>query len=166
MKNIYKYIFVFALILFSTAVFAAPTSNIFRTLLPETNNTYNIGSAALRWANGYFTNLDTSTITISGSVSGLSASQIVATDASSNLVTLSTVTYPSLTEISYVKGVTSAIQTQLGLKAPLTSPVFITDITTPLIIGGTAVGSNITYKSTTGIGTSTGIAHQWTGGTN
>jgi hypothetical protein len=36
----------------------------------------------------------------------------------------------------------------------------------PDITGGTAVGSKITYKSTTGIGTPTGIAHQWTGGTN
>lgn len=38
--------------------------------------------------------------------------------------------------------------------------------TTPLIIGGTAVGSKITYKSTTGAGTPTGIAHQFLGGTN
>lgn len=36
----------------------------------------------------------------------------------------------------------------------------------PLIVGGTAVGSNVTYKSTTGAGTSTGIAHQFVGGTN
>lgn len=35
-----------------------------------------------------------------------------------------------------------------------------------LLVGGTAVGSNITYKSTTGIGTAAGIAHQFTGGTN
>jgi hypothetical protein len=41
-----------------------------------------------------------------------------------------------------------------------------TDITTPLLIGGTAVGSKLTYKSTTGVGTTTGIAHQWLGGTD
>jgi len=51
-------------------------------------------------------------------------------------------------------------------KAPINSPSFTTQITTPLIVGGTAVGSNIIYKSTTGIGTPTGIAHQWVGGTN
>ena len=34
------------------------------------------------------------------------------------------------------------------------------------IIGGTAVGSNITYKSTTGAGTAAGIAHQFIGGTD
>lgn len=58
------------------------------------------------------------------------------------------------------------LQTALDLKAPLISPTFTTNITTPLIIGGTAVGSKITYKSTTGIGTTTGIAHQFVGGTD
>lgn len=46
------------------------------------------------------------------------------------------------------------------------TPTIGTSLTDPLLIGGTAVGSNITYKSTTGVGTLTGIAHQWTGGTN
>lgn len=49
-------------------------------------------------------------------VSGLTASQITATNASKDLVSLDTATYPSLTELSYVKGVTSAIQTQLNAK--------------------------------------------------
>jgi len=48
----------------------------------------------------------------------------------------------------------------------LESPVFTTNITTPLIVGGTAVGSNIIYKSTTGAGTAAGIAHQFIGGTD
>jgi hypothetical protein len=34
------------------------------------------------------------------------------------------------------------------------------------LVGGTAVGDYLTYKSTTGAGTVSGIAHQWTGGTN
>lgn len=46
------------------------------------------------------------------------------------------------------------------------APTIGTSVTTPSLIGGTAVGSNITYKSTTGAGTTTGIAHQWTGGTD
>lgn len=49
-------------------------------------------------------------------VSGLTASKILATDASKNLVSLDVATYPSLTELSYVKGVTSAIQTQINAK--------------------------------------------------
>ena len=44
------------------------------------------------------------------------ASTIASFDASKNVVSLSTATYPSLTELTYVKGVTSAIQTQLDSK--------------------------------------------------
>ena len=46
-----------------------------------------------------------------------------------------------------------------------TSPTFTTDITTPLIVGGSAVGSVITYKTTTGIGTAA-LGHTFVGGTN
>ena len=46
-------------------------------------------------------------------LSSLTASQLLALDASKNIQTLTTATYPSLTELAYVKGVTSAIQTQL-----------------------------------------------------
>ncbi|MEK7627410.1 MAG: hypothetical protein AAB397_02405, partial [Patescibacteria group bacterium] len=49
-------------------------------------------------------------------LSGLTASEILGTDASKNLVSLAVATYPSLTELTYVKGVTSAIQTQLNAK--------------------------------------------------
>ncbi len=49
-------------------------------------------------------------------IAGLTASQLIATDADKDLVSLSTATYPSLTELSYVKGVTSAIQTQIDTK--------------------------------------------------
>lgn len=47
-------------------------------------------------------------------LSGLTASEILGTDASKNLVSLAVATYPSLTELTYVKGVTSEIQTQIG----------------------------------------------------
>jgi len=46
------------------------------------------------------------------------------------------------------------------------SSATVTTLTTGSIIGGSAVGSNITYKSTTGVGTAAGVAHQWTGGTD
>ncbi len=46
-------------------------------------------------------------------VESLTASEILATDASKNLASLAVATYPSLAELAYVKGVTSAIQTQL-----------------------------------------------------
>ncbi len=46
----------------------------------------------------------------------LTASELVSTDANKKLQSLAVATYPSLTELSYVKGVSSAIQTQLGTK--------------------------------------------------
>lgn len=70
MRNIYKHICIGLVFFFSfflaQSVLGAPTSNIFRTILPEANNTYDIGSAALRWANIYANNVDTTTLTIGG----------------------------------------------------------------------------------------------------
>jgi len=60
---------------------------------------------------------DTATDTLTTGIvnsTTLTASEMLGTDASKNLVSLAVATYPSLTEISYVKGVTSAIQTQIG----------------------------------------------------
>jgi len=62
-------------------------------------------------------------------LAALTASEIVITDASGFIASAAVATYPSLTELTYVKGVTSAIQTQLGTKAPTTSPTFATSIT-------------------------------------
>jgi hypothetical protein len=64
--------------------------------------------------------LDTDdTPTFAGTLlSGLTASEIVATDASKNLQSLAVATYPSLTELAYLKGVTSALQTQLDALQP------------------------------------------------
>ena len=49
------------------------------------------------------------------------ASTIASFDASKNVVSLPTATYPSLAELAYVKGVTSAIQTQLNAKGTVNS---------------------------------------------
>lgn len=84
-------------------------------------------------------------------LSGLTASEILGTDASKNLVSLAVATYPSLTELSYVKGLSSAVQTQLGLKAPLASPSFTGTVTLPLVtLGGTVTGNS---NNITGMGT-------------
>jgi len=50
-------------------------------------------------------------------------------DSGTTIASLAVATYPSLTELSYVKGLSSAIQTQLGTKAPSTAPTFATSIT-------------------------------------
>jgi hypothetical protein len=64
-----------------------------------------------------------------------------------------------------VGGRASISDLDVGGRASI-SDLNVTNLTTPLIIGGTAVGSNLIYKSTTGTGTTTGIAHQFVGGTN
>jgi hypothetical protein len=52
--------------------------------------------------------------------SSLTASELIASNGSKKLVSLAVATYPSLTELSYVKGVTSAIQTQINAKLSTT----------------------------------------------
>lgn len=56
--------------------------------------------------------------TFATSITGsyLTASTILIADGSKNIISADTATYPSLTELSYVKGVTSSIQTQLNAK--------------------------------------------------
>lgn len=90
----------------------------------------------------------------SGTFTGLTASQLVATDATKKLQTLATATYPSLTELSYVKGATSAIQTQINAKAPSTSPTFATSITGSYLTASTILSSNAS-KQIVSLSTST-----------
>ena len=52
-------------------------------------------------------------------LSSETAFTIASFDGSKNVKSLSTVTYPSLTELSYVKGATSSVQSQLNAKSPL-----------------------------------------------
>lgn len=57
-------------------------------------------------------------------------------------------------------------ETGSGVTVFSTAPTFTTNITTPFIIGGIAAGSFVKYESTTGTGTTSGIAHEYWGGTN
>ena len=72
-----------------------------------------IGETGTRIHKIWATSLQTTNSPI---IDSLTPSGILASDASKNIITLPVATYPSLTELSYVKGVTSAIQTQLNGK--------------------------------------------------
>jgi hypothetical protein len=85
------------------------------------------------------------------------ASTIASFDASKNIKSLSTATYPSLTELSYAKGVTSAIQTQIDTKAPLNprvqtvaSSATVTPVSTNDIVTITAQAVGLTLANPTG----------------
>jgi hypothetical protein len=78
----------------------------------------------------------------------LTASRILATDSSKNLQTLDTATYPSLTELSFVKGVSSAIQTQLNGKQATGN--YITALTGEVTAtGGGSVAATIANSAVT-----------------
>lgn len=82
-----------------------------------TNNTGGTYSVLFNTVTGLTVNGDI-TITGNTTISGLTASQLIATNSSDTLVSLDTSTYPSLTELTYVKGLTASTQTQLNDKEP------------------------------------------------
>lgn len=82
----------------------------------------------------------------------LTASELVATDANKKLQSLAVATYPSLTELSYVKGVTSAIQTQLAGKLGTGLAL--------LLAGGTMTGG---ITNSTSVDPLTTLAESWIG---
>lgn len=95
----------------SSATTYTDVANVYINGAPAAGTNVTITNTYALW-------VDSGTSRFDGNVNlnGLTASTILATDASKNIQSLSTSTYPSLTELSYVKGVTSAIQTQLNAK--------------------------------------------------
>jgi hypothetical protein len=72
-------------------------------------------------------------------LSGLTASEMVITDGTKNLTSAAVATYPSLAELAHVKGVTSAIQTQINAKGTLSNVV---EDTTPQLGGDLDLNGN------------------------
>lgn len=78
------------------------------------------------------TNAAASAASAAAVIAGLTASRAVVTDGSGTLASAST----TATEIGYVSGVTSAIQTQLNAKAPSASPTLTTPSTDVVTLDG------------------------------
>jgi hypothetical protein len=77
-----------------------------------------VGDTYISSASTWNAKAPTASPTFATSITGsyLTASQLLITDGSKNVISATTATYPSLTELAYAKGVTSAIQTQLNAK--------------------------------------------------
>lgn len=78
----------------------------------------------------------------------VTASRALVTGASSELAVSAT----TATELGYVNGVTSSIQTQMNLKAPLASPTFTGTVTTPVTASRalvTGASSELAVSATT-----------------
>jgi hypothetical protein len=92
-------------------------------LVPNTGNTRRVAlftdlNTKANIANPTFTGKITTPDIL---VSNLTPNQLVGTDASDNLVSLSTATYPSLAELAFTKGLTSNAQTQINSRFTLPS---------------------------------------------
>lgn len=93
--------------------------------------------------------IDSPTFTTKVTGDYLTASEMVITNASKEVVSAPVATYPSLTELSYVKGLSSAVQTQLNAKGvgdmTLAGIQSVTGLktfdTTKLAVKGSSTGS-------------------------
>ena len=98
-------------------------------------------------------------------ITDATASEIAGFSASSELVSLPVATYPSLTELAYVKGVTSDIQTQInGKQATLVSASNIKTVNSTTLLGaGDLVVRNYWINVNTLSGTVTAGATRYFG---
>jgi hypothetical protein len=68
LKNWQKFLLVLSGIIITTSVFAAPVSNIFRNILPEASQTYDIGTSSPRWFHFYGQYATTTVQDITGAI--------------------------------------------------------------------------------------------------
>lgn len=160
----------------STIVNAAAVAGATTITLPGATDTL-VGKATTDVLTNKSIDADTNTITnienadikaaaaiAVNKLAALTASQITGTDVSGFLVSLAVATYPSLTELTYVKGVTSAIQTQIDGKAATNQAMFIGTTSVAINRGSAALTLAGITLTTPNIGTpSAGVLTNCTG---
>lgn len=116
-----------------------------RSVVPRADNEGGMGTALKRWAAGCFNALSSAAHTITGfTVAGFVKNNASGVLSGGNSLAAGDIPAAvdaakigagavSNTEFGYLDGVTSALQTQLGAKAPVASPSFSTKITVPII---------------------------------
>jgi len=92
------------------------------------NNAGSFGGISGATTNGTVVTLTSPIVATSMTANYATASTIAIFDGSKNLITATTATYPSLTELSYVKGVTSAIQVQFTSKRPAVGNEYVVTV--------------------------------------
>ena len=110
------------------------------SIFPEFGSTFYInGDTRTHYFGGGTSNVQNNLEVSNGTLKiGLqTASTVASFDANKNVVSLPLATYPSLTELSYAKGVTSSIQTQLDGKQPINAN--LTSISTLSTTSGVSV---------------------------
>lgn len=96
---------------------------------------------------------DGSVSTITNNITGTGTiNELAYFNTSSSIASLGVATYPSLTELAYVKGVTSSIQTQLNAKASTLSGTtnYVAKFTS-----STAIGNSLIFDNGTSVGINT-----------
>lgn len=78
----------------------------------------------------------------------LTANEILITDGSKGIISAPVATYPSLTELTYLKGVSSAIQTQINKYRTESFIISCSDLTTALTTGTTKAYFRMPYAFT------------------
>lgn len=116
---------------FSLPTFAASSATTYTNVATVYISGAPTAGANVTITNSYSLWVDTGTTRLDGdlNLSSQTASTIAIFDANKNVVSASTSTYPSLTELTYLKGVTSAIQTQIDTKITASSTDTLTNKT-------------------------------------
>lgn len=78
----------------------------------------------------------------------LTANEILITDGSKGIISAPVATYPSLTELTYLKGVSSAIQTQINKYRTESFIISCSDLTTALTTGTSKAYFRLPYAFT------------------